>query len=659
MHLPPIRSGTSRTDRRQADVSPQSDSSVLPPVTTRTLAAEQARPLAARLDGGAIGAWTLGFATVAYLGLKGGGYDVVVRSQAGIGVWWIVLIGAALGVLPQRRVGRAGLAALGLLAAFAAWSALSALWSESPERTISETARVVTLLGVAVLALSTVRAQRVRPLVNGIFAAIVGVGVLACLSRLHPAWFGAARDGPVPGLWLAPVVRPELLERARGVHGDGRPARAGDRDGRADAGRALRGARARCRSLVLTELLHDLARRHRWPSASGSSSPSRSRPTAAAGSGSCAWSRRPPRSSSRAPCSARSCATAWAARSPATKATSCWSSCSSSSRGSSSCTSARVSPVPPSSRRRCRPCAPSSAAWPGAAVVVALVAGATVFAASGALADRWQEFKAPPTATASNDVHRLGTFTGESRYQVWVSAFDAFKSAPVAGIGAGSFDDWWQRHATTRESLRNAHSLYAETLGELGLVGITLLLALIALIIAAGMRGVRRTTGPPPALLAGATAACAAFAVAAGVDWLWQVTVLPVCFLLLGAAVLLAPRGQDRDRPPRRGDALALVAFAVVALVGARRPARRRDATALQPAGGRGQPARSRPAPGEHLAPRPALCLLAAAAARTGPGAARRPRRRGGRGAGGASARSPPTGARRSCSPESRPNAAT
>ena len=159
-------------------------------MTTRTLAAEQARPLAARLDGGAIGAWTLGFATVAYLGLKGGGFDVVVRSQAGIGVWWIVLIGAALGVLPQRRVGRAGLAALGLLAAFAAWSALSALWSESPERTISETARVVTLLGVAVLALSTVRAQRVRPLVNGIFAAIVGVGVLACLSRLHPAWFG-------------------------------------------------------------------------------------------------------------------------------------------------------------------------------------------------------------------------------------------------------------------------------------------------------------------------------------------------------------------------------------------------------------------------------------------------------------------------------------
>jgi hypothetical protein len=78
---------------------------------------------------------------------------------------------------------------------------------------------------------------------------------------------------------------------------------------------------------------------------------------------------------------------------------------------------------------------------------------------------------------------------------------------------------------------------------------------------------VRRRTGPPPALLAGATAACAAFAVAAGVDWLWQVTVLPVCFVVLAAAVL-APRGQPNDRPPRRTGRAGLVALAVVALVG-------------------------------------------------------------------------------------------
>ena len=43
-------------------------------------------------------------------------------------------------------------------------------------------------------------------------------------------------------------------------------------------------------------------------------------------------------------------------------------------------------------------------------------------------------------------------------------------------------------------------------------------------------------------------------------------TVLPVCFLLLGAAVL-SPGGQDRDRPPRRRGRVALVALSIVGLV--------------------------------------------------------------------------------------------
>ena len=535
-------------------------------MTTRTLAAEQARPLAARVDGGAIGAWTLGFATVAYLALKGGGYDVVVRSQAGVGVWWIVLIGAALGVLPQRRVGRAGLAALGLLAALAAWSALSALWSESPERTISETARVVTLLGVAVLALSTVRAQRVRPLVNGIFAAIVGVGVLACLSRLHPAWFGEPQTARfltgsserlsyglnywnALGVFMAMGVPlgMAIAMTARTV--------------------AARSAALAAVPVLLLTCFFTISRGGILATAVGllvalAITPDRGRwlgklslvavGTAILVKG--ALQRDDLRDGVRSVLGRHQgdellvivlVVVVGIALVHA---------------GASLARAAQFVPSLPAVRPAQR-----RVAW--GALLVALVVGATVFVASGALADRWQEFKTPPPAATVNDVHRLGTFTGESRYQVWISALDAFKSAPVAGIGAGSFDNWWARHATTRESLRNAHSLYAETLGELGLVGMTLLLALIALIITAGVRGVRRTTGPPPALLAGATAACAGFAVAAGVDWLWQVTVLPVCFLLLGAAVLV-PRRQDQEGPPRRRQRAALVAIAVVALAG-------------------------------------------------------------------------------------------
>ena len=278
--------------------------------------------MAARLDGGAIGAWTLGFATVAYLGLKGGGYDVVVRSQAGIGVWWIVLIGAALGVLPQRRVGRAGLAALGLLAAFAAWSALSALWSESPERTISETARVVTLLGVAVLALSTVRTQRVRPLVNGIFAAIVGVGVLACLSRLHPAWFGEPETAQFLGSGSRLSYGLNYWNALAALMAMGVPLGLAIAMGaRTLAARSA--ALAAVPVLVLTSFFTIsrggiAARRRRTPR----------RPRAHARPQPMARQAVPGRGGlcdprQGRPRSARSCATGWAARWPATRATSC------------------------------------------------------------------------------------------------------------------------------------------------------------------------------------------------------------------------------------------------------------------------------------------------------------------------------------------------
>ena len=58
----------------------------------------------------AIAAWTLAFSVVFYLALSNGGYDTIVRSQVGIAVWWIVLLGALAGVLPMRfgcrRLGR-------------------------------------------------------------------------------------------------------------------------------------------------------------------------------------------------------------------------------------------------------------------------------------------------------------------------------------------------------------------------------------------------------------------------------------------------------------------------------------------------------------------------------------------------------------------------
>ena len=145
----------------------------------------RSRRLLARLDGPAIAAWTLGFAVVAYLALSNGGYDTVVRSQVGIAVWWIVLLGALSGILPSR-FGAAGWTATALLAGFALWTGLAIGWTESAERTAIELGRVATYLGVFVLALALQERAAARHVIHGLACAIAFVTLLAVLSRLHP-----------------------------------------------------------------------------------------------------------------------------------------------------------------------------------------------------------------------------------------------------------------------------------------------------------------------------------------------------------------------------------------------------------------------------------------------------------------------------------------
>jgi hypothetical protein len=200
-------------------------------------------------------------------------------------------------------------------------------------------------------------------------------------------------------------------------------------------------------------------------------------------------------------------------------------------------------------------------------VLVVVGAGAIGLGSQAHVGDRWAEFKNPSLgagATANTDVQRLSSVSGNGRYQYWVSAVDAAKSAPVTGIGAGSWESWWARRATLPGTVRNAHSLYAETLGELGIVGIVLLAGLLLLVIGTGVRRSRQATAASRALLAAGTAACCAFAVSCGIDWNWQITVLPACFVLLAAAMLAS------DGPPLqagRGLRIGLGAVSVVGLI--------------------------------------------------------------------------------------------
>ena len=67
------------------------------------------------------------------------------------------------------------------------------------------------------------------------------------------------------------------------------------------------------------------------------------------------------------------------------------------------------------------------------------------------------------------------------RAQYWRVAWRAFERHPLLGSGAGTFDEQWLRYRGSGVSVRDAHSLYLETLSELGVVGLLLLVALLAL----------------------------------------------------------------------------------------------------------------------------------------------------------------------------------
>ena len=107
------------------------------------------------------------------------------------------------------------------------------------------------------------------------------------------------------------------------------------------------------------------------------------------------------------------------------------------------------------------------------------------------------------------------TLFGENRPQYWRVAWQDFEANPVLGSGAGTFGAFWLEHRTVDEFVHDAHSLYLETLAELGPLG----LALLVLGLAVPLVGLRGRQDP---FVAAAAGAYGAFLLHAAVDWDWE-----------------------------------------------------------------------------------------------------------------------------------------
>jgi tetratricopeptide (TPR) repeat protein len=212
-----------------------------------------------------------------------------------------------------------------------------------------------------------------------------------------------------------------------------------------------------------------------------------------------------------------------------------------------------------------------------AGVVVLLIVGVVAAAHPVRVFDR---FKRPPPAleiplqnSKSPVSSHLLSAGSSGRWQHWASALDEFESAPALGRGAGSYEAWWAQHGSLRRYVRDAHSLYLETLGELGIAGFLLIVGAFLTGLVRSAHRVLASRREMRITIAALWTAFVAYVFAAGVDWMWEMTVVSVVGvavlgLLVGRASVAETDGPSPLR--RRWDvagrgALVVVGLAVIA----------------------------------------------------------------------------------------------
>lgn len=535
------------------------------------------RPDLRDIEPAAVAAWIVPVALVLYLALMNGGYGSGARSVAGVVAWLTVAVASLVSARPFADNSWRAMIPLLLLAALAAWTGMSLLWSENDERTAIELGRVLAYLGVFALATAIQGLGYARQMLAGLTFALTAVCALALASRIQPTWFPERVSGqfiPVPEIerrlayplnysggiaTTVSIVLPLLLLYAWSAKRQ-----------------ALRVLAAMTLPMVLVTLWltgsgMTLAVAWIGPLAFIALAPDRlpKLATAAAGlvgGGLLAFA------VVRLEALDRGLPTPEAIDQGhqlllftlvvmASVGLIHW--------GIERLASRRTGP-----RRRLG--APSRKLLLGGGL--ALVATVIALIATGALDSQFDRFQSLENVPANaSRLSQVTDIASSGRYQQWSAAIDAGESAPVAGIGAGTFEFWWARNGLYGGFVRDGHSLYFETWAELGLIGLALVIAVIAAIAVAAVRLALRESGRARTARAGAIGGLAAFAAAAGVDWMWELGVLAVAFFLLAGAALSRsplvagepePPGLDTDIPLRPAPVrIAPVLLAPIAIV--------------------------------------------------------------------------------------------
>ena len=510
---------------------------------------QEAMEEARNADWSAIAIWALCFGLVVYLGLKGGGYDALIHDKVGIAIWWALLALVAVGAAPRLCPTPLAWAALGTLVAFTVWTALSLGWTESTERTSADLARLAGYLGVFALALFAAGAGSLRRIVGAVGAGAAVVAAVGLLSRLHPAWFPDATQTAVLlstgeerlsyplNYWngLAAMVAigmPALLAVATTA----RPV-------------ALRALAAAALPMMGLTAFFTFSRAG----------------IAAAVIALCVFiaftSNRLPKLLTLAIAGLGTAILVLAATQRDALEHGLLNSDAARSQGNELLAIAIVVCIVAGliqlalsqpALKRLRPSwthvSRSQALVAIGVAAVALLVGAAALDAPGRASDAWSEFKQAEEGPGDG-TDRLASAAGESRYEFWTVAAKQNASDPLIGTGSGTFEFWWTRNSDGSGTVRDTHSLYMQTLGELGIVGTLLLVAFLLVVLVGGGRNALLARSGERPMLAAALAGCVAFCFGAIFDWLWQIPALAIAALLLAVALVGWRPGPAGEAP--------------------------------------------------------------------------------------------------------------
>jgi O-antigen ligase len=182
----------------------------------------------------------------------------------------------------------------------------------------------------------------------------------------------------------------------------------------------------------------------------------------------------------------------------------------------------------------------------------------------GPVRDVIRTFDKPAPTFPGGDLNlRFASLSLNGRAVYWKAAWHQFTIHPLIGSGGATFEHYWMRHRPIKIHVYNAHTLELETMAELGLIGLAILLPTI---LAPVWAGARRRAHP---LAAAVTGAYVGYLVESSGDWTWQ---LPGATLAsLACVAVIVNLGDDREAwvLSERWKFVGAVAAGAIAVAGA------------------------------------------------------------------------------------------